>query len=169
MINLCFDLLAFVSSLQTFQIDNFREPLGMPGPGHWLEPHPRGRLEHPWSLRPGTLRAQKPASLHFLCIVSCLLRFAGFKFTCLQDIMLSWPLLNFISLSSCGSAQAEAPCYLSSTDLSLPYPYCCPRSICPARLDVHTNLIDTGRSTAQSTLGFIHSSPLRATFCEKQD
>jgi len=46
-----------------------REPLGMPGPGHWLEPHPRGRLEHPWSLRPGTLRAQKPASLHFLCIL----------------------------------------------------------------------------------------------------
>ena len=82
MINLCFDLLAFVSSLQTFQIDNFREPLGMPGPGHWLEPHPRGRLEHPWSLRPGTLRAQKPASLHFLCIVSCLFPNAGFKFVC---------------------------------------------------------------------------------------
>merc|ERR1712110_885475 len=46
-----------------------REPLGIPGPGHWFEPHPRGRLEHPWSLRPGTLRAQKPASLHFLCIL----------------------------------------------------------------------------------------------------
>merc|ERR1711990_815802 len=46
-----------------------REPLGMPGPGHWFEPHPRGRLEHPWSLRPGPLRAQKPASLHFLCIL----------------------------------------------------------------------------------------------------
>merc|ERR1712107_407649 len=49
----------------------------------------------------------------------------------------------YISYAFCGSAQAEAPCYLSSTDLSLPYPYCCPRSICPARLDVHTNLIDT--------------------------
>merc|ERR1712004_481933 len=34
----------------------------------------------------------------------------------------------------------QAHCYLSSTDLSLPYPYCCPRSICPARLDVPTNL-----------------------------
>merc|ERR1712037_638520 len=44
----------------------------------------------------------------------------------------------YISYAFCGSAQAEAPCYLS-----LPYPYCCPRSICPARLDVHTNLIDT--------------------------
>merc|ERR1711944_37462 len=51
----------------------------------------------------------------------------------------------YISYAFCGSAQAEAPCYLSSTDLSLPYPYCCPRSICPARLDVHTNLIDTGQ------------------------
>merc|ERR1712226_682119 len=71
-----------------------REPFRMPGPGYWLEPHPWGCLEHPWSLRSGTL-------------------------------------------------QAEEPCYLSSTDLSLPYPYCCPRSICPARLDVHTNLIDT--------------------------
>merc|ERR1712062_948119 len=49
----------------------------------------------------------------------------------------------YISYAFCGSAQAEEPCYLSSTDLSLPYPYCCPRSICPARLDVHTNLIDT--------------------------
>merc|ERR1711990_755407 len=49
----------------------------------------------------------------------------------------------YISYAFCGSAQAESPCYLSSTDLSLPYPYCCPRSICPARLDVHTNLIDT--------------------------
>merc|ERR1711874_917519 len=49
----------------------------------------------------------------------------------------------YISYAFCGSAQAEAPCYPSSTDLSLPYPYCCPRSICPARLDVHTNLIDT--------------------------
>merc|ERR1711872_873190 len=48
-----------------------------------------------------------------------------------------------LSYAFCGSAQAEAPCYLSSTDLSLPYPYWCPRSICPARLDVHTNLIDT--------------------------
>merc|ERR1712130_137153 len=46
-----------------------REPLGMSGPGHWFEPHPRGRLEHPWSLRAGTLRAQKPTSLHFLCIL----------------------------------------------------------------------------------------------------
>ena len=51
----------------------------MPGPGHWFEPHPRGRLEHPWSLRAGTLRAQKPASLHFLRIVSCLLCLADFK------------------------------------------------------------------------------------------
>merc|ERR1712168_1029604 len=49
----------------------------------------------------------------------------------------------YISYAFCGSAQAESPCYLSSTDLSLPYPYCCPRSICPARLDVHTNLINT--------------------------
>jgi len=49
----------------------------------------------------------------------------------------------YISYAFCGSAQAEAPCYLSSTDLSLPYPYCCPRSICPARNDVQTNLIDT--------------------------
>merc|ERR1712076_59610 len=57
----------------------------------------------------------------------------------------------YISYAFCGSAQAEAPCYLSSTDLSLPYPYCCPRSICPARLDVHTNLIDTGQFTAQSS------------------
>ena len=53
------------------------------------------------------------------------------------------PPLTF-PLPSCGSAQAEAPCHLSSTDLSLPYPYCCPRSICPARTDVHTNFIDTG-------------------------
>merc|ERR1711971_1416305 len=46
-----------------------REPLGMPGPGHWFEPHPRARLEHPRSLRTSTLRAQKPASLHFLRIL----------------------------------------------------------------------------------------------------
>ena len=51
--------------------------------------------------------------------------------------------LVFISYEFCGSAQAESPCYLSSTDLSLPYPYCCPRSICPAREDVETNFIDT--------------------------
>merc|ERR1712226_1237426 len=56
----------------------------------------------------------------------------------------------YISYAFCGSAQAEEPCYLSSTDLSLPYPYCCPRSICPARLDVHTNLIDTGHDTFKS-------------------
>jgi hypothetical protein len=99
-INLYFDLLAFVSSLQTFQIDNFREPLGMPGPGHWFEPHPRGRLEHPWSLRPGTLRAQKPASLHFLCIVSCLLPFAGFEtYNCLRSSVSSKNNFSFIMAS----------------------------------------------------------------------
>merc|ERR1712012_674293 len=58
----------------------------------------------------------------------------------------------YISYAFCGSAQAEAPCYLSSTDLSLPYPYCCPRSICPARLDVHPNLIDTGPSCSSTEL-----------------
>ena len=110
----------------------------MPGPGYWLEPHPWGCLEHPWSLRSGTLRAQEPASLHFVRIVSFhkIPSFSLFSQT--------------LSLSSCGSAQAEEPCYLSSTDLSLPYPYCCPRSICPARLDVHTNLIDTGHDTFKS-------------------
>merc|ERR1712228_316293 len=40
-----------------------REPFRMPGPGYWLEPHPWGCLEHPWSLRSGTLRAQEPARL----------------------------------------------------------------------------------------------------------
>merc|ERR1711971_721098 len=59
-----------------------REPLGMPGPGHWFEPHPRARLEHPRSLRPSTLRAQKPASLHLLRIVSCLLCFTDILKTC---------------------------------------------------------------------------------------
>jgi len=51
----------------------------------------------------------------------------------------------FIFYAFCGSAQAESPCFLSKTDLSLPYPYCCPRSICPAHshLDIHTNEINT--------------------------
>merc|ERR1712156_772421 len=63
----------------------------------------------------------------------------------------------YISYAFCGSAQAEAPCYLSSTDLSLPYPYCCPRSICPARLDVHTNLIDTADDSDDATLDYSDS------------
>ena len=128
---------------------SFRESFRMPRPWHWPEPHPWSGLEHPWSLWTGTLRAQEPASLHFLCIVTITLLwicdcFVSLKHFCSLLLPL-WNIIN-ISLSSCGSAQAEAPCYLSSTDLSLPYPYCCPRSICPARLDVHTNLIDTGLS-----------------------
>merc|ERR1711872_212397 len=54
----------------------------------------------------------------------------------------------YISYAFCGSAQAEAPCYLSKTDLSLPYPYCCPRSVCPAR-DIQTNEINTDDSELQ--------------------
>merc|ERR1712154_640815 len=48
----------------------------------------------------------------------------------------------FISYSFCGNANAEYPCYLSS-EPSLPYPFCCPRSHCPSDLDLHTNEIDT--------------------------
>ena len=66
---LCLQLKYFFH-FETFQIPNFREPFRMPGPGYWLEPHPWGCLEHPWSLRSGTLRAQEPASLHFVRIVS---------------------------------------------------------------------------------------------------
>jgi len=49
----------------------------------------------------------------------------------------------YISYAFCGSADAEPPCYLTATDLSLPYPYCCPRGVCPSRIDVHTNEINT--------------------------
>jgi len=54
----------------------------------------------------------------------------------------------YIFYAFCGSAHAEAPCYLSKTDLSLPYPYCCPRSVCPAR-DIQTNEINTDDSELQ--------------------
>merc|ERR1712079_642764 len=48
----------------------------------------------------------------------------------------------YISYAFCGSAHAEYPCYLSA-ETDLPYPYCCPRSYCPADIDIHTNQINT--------------------------
>merc|ERR1712215_396087 len=48
----------------------------------------------------------------------------------------------YISYAFCGSAHAEYPCYLSA-ETDLPYPYCCPRSYCPADIDIRTNQINT--------------------------
>merc|ERR1712183_1026717 len=50
----------------------------------------------------------------------------------------------FISYSYCGSASAGEGCYLKR-DLSMPYPYCCPRSFCPSHriTDIFSNSLET--------------------------
>jgi len=49
----------------------------------------------------------------------------------------------FISYSYCGNVYAEPGCYVQQ-DSFMPYPYCCPRSICPSNTftDIISNSID---------------------------
>ena len=66
----------------------------------------------------------------------------------------SWPLPLVSHLTfSCGAASAGEGCYLKR-DLSMPYPYCCPRSFCPSNRinDIFSNSVEGDYSYPEEEL-----------------